>query len=366
MTNSCALCGGEQAELVALSEMNAEFLRERRTEGNLEEALTLARIAWNTFPAIRLDSTSKLLVSELLKSLQSEVAKTLTPIDGLGKSLLALSDKMSQLSDRLPESIRTEFKEANDKVAEQGRQIVDATLKAEDATRTEIRELGDTINELIHKPIQRGTVAEKTLAEVWQEAFVKDHVERVGGAGKPDIIVTPHIGNNGFRLGEPIVIERKAGKQKYSGQHLEQTVDHAKKTGSRWAVLVYDSEENLLDLQRPIYVTFEEGVAVMVTDVASAGWKTARQVIEIFQILFPRVDTPVKIDLQLVQRAVADLQKTNEYIVRLRRHASSAADSCEKIGEEIEGLENCIEAHKQKLRDLISKQTAPVQAAYAP
>ena len=80
------------------------------------------------------------------------------------------------------------------------------------------------LSQLIYKPSVKGSVGEKVLAEIWPRDFQKDLIKMLGGAGREDFLVTPYL-NTGFnRYGDRISVERKSGKQKYTGAHFEKAV----------------------------------------------------------------------------------------------------------------------------------------------
>ena len=68
---------------------------------------------------------------------------------------------------------------------------------------------------------------------------------KVRDAGIENIIVTPYL-NSGFsRHGDRISIERKTGKQKSSGTHFDEAVQHAVARGLSYSIIIYDTEENV-------------------------------------------------------------------------------------------------------------------------
>jgi uncharacterized coiled-coil DUF342 family protein len=125
-----------------------------------------------------------------------------------------LTEKLAELTQKLPDNIKAEFTDTNKELAEKLKAIEDATVKATEPVQKQIRDLTEAINELVNKPTSKGKAGEKILSERWQETFIKDKIELKGGPGQSDLIIVPYLSFNGGVYGEKIVVERKAGKQK--------------------------------------------------------------------------------------------------------------------------------------------------------
>ena len=97
----------------------------------------------------------------------------------------------------------------------------------------------------MHKPNTKGCIGEKIMADLWPQYFEHDDVKLVGNAGNEDLMVIPFLNSGINNYGEKISIERKAGKQAYKGSHFKDAVDHAIDKGASYAMLIYDTEENL-------------------------------------------------------------------------------------------------------------------------
>src|SRR5207253_2857075 len=94
-------------------------------------------------------------------------------------------------------------------------------------------------------PNTKGNVGEKILVNLWPQYFGHDEVKWVSNAGNEDLMVTPYWNSGVNNYGEKISIERKTGKQTYSGTHFKAAVDHAIDKDASYAMLIYDTEENL-------------------------------------------------------------------------------------------------------------------------
>lgn len=218
-----------------------------------------------------------------------------------------------------------------------------------------MKDLAETINLLVNKPSIKGLANEQTLQLGWQETFIKDKIVRKGGAGQADLVVTPYLEFSGSRYGSKIVVERKAGAQKYSGSHLAEAIMHSKAEGSKFCILVYDSPANLLELQKPVYLTMSDGITLAISDVQTGGWRTSRQVIEVIQITLPadNAETASRIDIKRLQEAIQQIAGLNNQIELLRKNNNSAIANCEKTRENISRLEELVFCHQQSLQNLL-------------
>ena len=86
----CIFCeGGERA--INFTESNKEFLSKRIRDGNIDEAITISRIAWDNFPILKESADTKKIVETLLRGVQHTInAQILTPINTSISGLNAL------------------------------------------------------------------------------------------------------------------------------------------------------------------------------------------------------------------------------------------------------------------------------------
>ena len=357
----CPICGSEASNL-NINEDNLRFLEQRFHDNNLDQAITLANIVWNNFPGLRLNADSRTLINGMLKGVQEQVTYALTPLEMITKMVYPLSEKLEELIEKLPEGVKNEFCEINLQLTEKLKLIHEAATSATEPVQRDLKELNDTINQLINKPGSKGLVNEETLKLSWQEIFVKDKTFKKGGPGQPDLVIIPSLQLNGKGFGQKIVVERKAGKQKYCGTHFQETVEHTKAEGSTYGILVYDALANLLEVQRPFYVSMAQSVIIAVTDVESGGWKTAREIFEVFQSVLPNdaSDNASKINIGKLQRTIDDIATINQEIESLRKCNNSALSNCEKARTSINKLEELITSYQEKLRELLCPNTPQI------
>jgi len=300
----------------------------------LDEAIALSSIAWRNFPALRLSSDSKAMIDTLLADFREKVAKTIEPLEMVVKMATPLSIRLEGLIEKLPEDIKKEFTEISKQLTNELRSVQETAKNSTLPIEKDVKGLSDAINLLVNQPSTKGFVNEQTLQFGWQETFIKDKIVRKGGAGQADLVVTPYLEFSGSRYGSKIVVERKAGTQKYSGSHLAEAIMHSKAEGSKFCILVYDSPANLLELQKPVCLTMSDGITLAMSDVQTGGWRTSRQVIGVIQITLPadNADTASRIDIKRLQGAVQQIAGLNNQIELLRKNNNSAISNCARHG----------------------------------
>jgi hypothetical protein len=111
---------------------------------------------------------------------------------------------------------------------------------------------------------------ETLLGYIWPHFYKLDILEKSGGFGGDDFIVTPYLNNSVSRHGVRISIERKTGKQKDTGTHFNEAVRHANARGISYAIIVYDTVDNLPE---KTLIVRENGVLVAVVDIQSGTWQ---------------------------------------------------------------------------------------------
>ncbi|MFL6419531.1 MAG: hypothetical protein ACJ71P_08985 [Nitrososphaeraceae archaeon] len=109
-------------------------------------------------------------------------AQILTPISTGLNALMSTLEKNPQLIQQCSqETIRNLNGQLN--------QIVSIF----DRPTTQIQQIYQMLSQLVYKPSVKGYAGEQILADIWPQYFNKDIVERLGGAGNEDFLVTPYI-----------------------------------------------------------------------------------------------------------------------------------------------------------------------------
>ena len=99
---ACNFCE-DGKRVINFTESNKHFLSKRIRDGNIDEAITISRIAWDNFPILKESADTKKIVETLLRGVQQTInAQILTPIN---TSISGLNALMSTL-EKNPELIQ--------------------------------------------------------------------------------------------------------------------------------------------------------------------------------------------------------------------------------------------------------------------
>jgi hypothetical protein len=212
------------------------------------------------------------------------------------------------------------------------------------------------LSQLIYKPSVKGSVGERILAEIWPRDYEKDHIKMLGGAGREDFLVTPYL-NTGFnRYGDRISVERKSGKQKYTGAHLEEAVRHAIERGATYSIIAYDTQDNI---PQQTMISREKEVLVAVVDIESGTWKIAR---EMFEFLQEEMDSKKKtvneINIQAIQEVATDIGALVKYTSNIKGKTAKLLKQTEKYkletDEDLNEIRTALTNYQNKLMAAVS------------
>lgn|SRR5574341_343394 len=317
----CKHCG-KSIEFDNISPANLQFVGERIKDNTLDHALTLSRIAWTQFPDLKISEQSRTIVEIMMKKVEEKVGNVLAPIQTATSTLVGLSGSINAVAQQLPENVKKQIEEKMTQINQDLKTLQDITSKCTVPVTDQITALRDSLNTLMLKPNAKGQFGENTIADVWQATFAKDEITQLGGPGKPDLMVIPHLGT---RAGEKISIERKFG-QNYSKAHVNEALRHAHDYSAKYAMVLYDNPEKLPDPIGLLSIDTDEGVMTIVTDVQQ-GWKIGRYIISGYQ-LTAKPDVSLQgVDLKELQAIVREMNDYQEKIDTLRKkHAKSSKD----------------------------------------
>jgi hypothetical protein len=339
----CNFCEGGQ-RTVKLTESNRLFISKRITEGNIDDAITISRIAWDNFLILKESADTKKIAEILLKGIQQTInTQILTPISA---SISGLNMLMSTL-EKNPELIRKCSDETVRNLSTQLNQIVSSI----NSPNTQIMQIQQMLSQLVYKPSVKGSAGEIVLAEMWPQYFNKDLIERLGGAGREDFLVTPYLNNGISGYGDRISIERKSGKQVYTGAHFKEAIQHSVEKGATYSIIVYDTQENLP--QKTMFAR-EKGVLVAVVDIQSSTWKMAR---EIFEVLQKEITSKRKsvneINTRIIQEVAMDIGLLVKHTSDIRGKTAKIQTLTEKIEEDLDEIKAAVGNYQNKLKTAV-------------
>jgi hypothetical protein len=344
--NTCYFCNNSTNDIY-LTESNRHFLLERIKEQNIDEAITISRIAWDNFPLLKESADTKKIVETVLRGVQQTISDQIfTPITASINALNALSATLQNNPKQIQESSKQTIQSLNESI----KQVVFAINNGPSA---QIRQIQDMISQLLYKPNIRGSVGETVLADIWPQYYRFDFVERLGGSGREDYIVTPYLNSGVSRHGDRISIERKTGKQKYSGTHFDDAVKHAVARGLTYCIIVYDTEENVPE---KTVIAREDGVLVAVTDLQSGTWQMARDMFEVLQKelgLMKKDVNDVKINTKVIQEVSNDITALIKFTSNVKLNNTKILNLTKKIDQDTNEITEALNLYKNKLRSAI-------------
>jgi hypothetical protein len=342
----CYFCNKSTNE-IHLTESNKHFLLERVKEQNVDEAITISRIAWDNFPILKESADTKKIVESVLKGVQQTISNQIfTPITASINALNALTAILQNNPKQIQESSKQTIQSLNESI----KQIV---FTISNGPSAQIRQIQEMMSQLLYKPNIIGSVGEAVLADIWPQFYRFDFVERLGGSGREDYIVTPFLNSGVSHHGDRISIERKTGKQKYTGAHFDEAVQHAVARGLSYSIIVYDTEENVPE---KTVIAKENGVLVAVTDLQSGTWQMARDMFEVLQKelgLKKKDVNEVKINMKLIQEVSDDITALIKFTSNVKLNNTKILNLTKKIDQDTNEVTEALNLYKNKLRSAI-------------
>jgi hypothetical protein len=209
------------------------------------------------------------------------------------------------------------------------------------------------LSQLFYKPSVKGSVGEKILADMWPQYFNKDIIDMLGGAGREDFLVTPYLNNGISGYGERISIERKSGRQAYTGAHFKEAIRHSIEKGATYTIIVYDTQENLP--QKTMFAR-EKGVLVAVVDIQSGTWKMAREIFEVLQKeITSKRKTVNEINVKTIQEVATDIGVLVKHTSDIRGKTAKIQTLTEKIDEDLDEIKEAVSGYQAKLKAAVEK-----------
>jgi hypothetical protein len=330
-----------------LTESNRHFLLQRIKEHNLDEAITLSKVAWENFPLLRESADTKKVVETVLEGIQQNINNQIfTPLNARINALNSLTATLQNNPKQIQESSKQTIQSLNESI----NQII---FTINNGPTVQIRQIQEMISQLVYKPNIKGSVGESVLADIWPQFYRFDFVERLGGSGREDFIVTPYLNSGVSRHGDRISIERKSGKQKYSGTHFDEAVKHAVARGLSYSIIVYDTEENVPE---KTVIERENGVLIAVTDLHSGTWQMARDMFEVLQkelALMKKDVNEVKINVKLIQEVSNDITTLIKFTSNVKLNNTKILNLTKKIDQDTTEITEALNLYRNKLRSAI-------------
>jgi hypothetical protein len=175
----------------------------------------------------------------------------------------------------------------------------------------------------------------------------------LGGAGREDFLATSYLNNGISGYGDTISIERKSGKQTYTGAHFKETIQHAIEKGATYALIVYDTQDNL---PQKTMIARDKGVLVAAVDIQSGTWKMAREIFEVLQKETTSKRTTVnEINIKAIQEVATDIGVLLKYTSDIRGRTTKIQKETQKIEEDLDEIKIAVVNHQNKLKAAVAE-----------
>jgi hypothetical protein len=352
----CMMCRGGQ-RVIALSELNALFLEKRIAEDSVNAALDISRIAWDHFPRLTESADARRTAEFLMEGLQEKInLQVLMPISNTTAAMSAMIDRLENLIDSNPALIEQGFNKALDGFKTE----INIVKSAIHEPGARISELSQMVSQLVYKPTVKGAAGEAVLTDLWIEYFSRDQVLKYGGAGREDILVTPYLDEGTPYFGERIVVERKTGKQKYNGLHREEAIRHAKEKGASFAMLIYDNQENLPQVIRPVSISRQQGILLIVADLQSGTWKMMRETIDVIQRIIGQSKKGIEeINIDSIQEVITELGTMVKLAEQIKGTNSKIRTCADDVEQSVVTIKALVKSYQVKLQTAIIGISSP-------
>ena len=245
VAEKCPICD-KLSNRYSIDGANLDFLRACAKQGNINEVISLSRIAWTSFPEIGRNINSQFLIdgisSNMLKALQAQINETLKPA-------VLLAEKFPELVYKLPMEIDKNISDRIGTFYSQLAKEFKETLSNMGFPEPEQMKILSyllpvavpLLQELLMRqkvPSEKGKAGELGLLDELKDYFPEDDYEHIGGPGDIDIVATPTYGD--FSLTQKILIESKKNDSGWSSASVDNVRKHMQARSSQFAILVVE------------------------------------------------------------------------------------------------------------------------------
>jgi flagellin-like hook-associated protein FlgL len=165
--------------------------------------------------------------------------------------------------------------------------------------------------------------------------------------------VTPYLNNGISGYGDRISIERKSGKQVYTGAHFKEAIQHSIEKGATYSIIVYDTHENLP--QKTMFAR-ERGVLVAVVDIQSGTWKMAREIFEVLQKeITSKKKTVNEVNTRIIQEVATDIGLLVKYTSDIKGKTAKIQTLTEKIDDDLDHIRSAVGSYQNKLKTAVAE-----------
>jgi len=360
----CPVCGGFPSRYL-VNDANLEFLKACANKGQVDEAISVARIVWSRFPELRLNADSKVIIEgisdNMLKALQVQINETLEPAKMFAEKLPELVYKLpievdKNVGEKIDE-IRTlltkEFKETLGNMGfpePEQMKLLSQLLPA-------VLPLLQELLTLQKVPSEKGKFGELELLKELRDFFPEDDYKHIGGPGDTDIIATPIYG--GFQLSQRVLIESKKNNSGWSRDFINEVRRHMQAHSNRFAILAVEVMPK--GAKGFLIEHFNEG-AILVTsrkDVCIAYGALRSVFIATYPFEVNVGDLQKLLEEKRIEEAIKDALHYQEYLKRIKTKSASIMLNAKSIVEISDDLNThlriCLTELQKRIRNAVEE-----------
>lgn len=363
-TERCPVCGGFPSRYL-INNANLDFLKDCADKGQVNEAISVARIVWSRFPELRLNADSKMIIegvsANMLKALQVQINETLEPAKMFAEKLPELVYKLPMEMDKnigeKIEEIRTlltkEFKETLGNMGfpePEQLKLLSQLLPA-------VLPLLQDLLTLQKVPSEKGKIGELELLKELRDFFPEDDYKHIGGPGNTDIIATPVYG--GFQLSQRVLIESKKNNSGWSRDFINEVRRHLQTHSNRFAILAVEVMPK--GARGFLIEHFNEG-AILVTsrkDVCIAYGALRSVFIATYPFEVDVGDLRKLFEEKRIEEAIKDALQYQEYLKRIKTKSATIMLNAKSIVEISDDLNThlriCLSELQKRIRSAVEE-----------
>jgi hypothetical protein len=344
----CPICGNK-SQTFSVSSENLRFLTSLTRKDETNTFISLASIVWKSIPNT---AKSKTIIDELSKSVientQEQLNKILEPMRFFIEEFPKLIEKMPE---NLRNDVKREFDETQVKFESQFKMLssnIKEILKEmgfpEPGQLKLLAELVPSmlplLNELTRShrvPAEKGKQGELELIDQLREYYPEDECESIGGPGDVDIVAAPRF--NSTDLGHKILIESKKNGSGWNRSFIQQTRNHMKLRGERFAILAVDNMPK--GANGFLFEQCPEGVVVIVDrEYFRVAYGSLRaSIIALQPFCNKEVDFSRLFADQKISEAVKEAYDYCEWVKKIREKARRIEANADGIDQDIDALD---------------------------
>lgn len=119
-------------------------------------------------------------------------------------------------------------------------------------------------------------------------------------------------------------------------------------------MLVYDSQDNLPQVVRPVSITREQGILVIVSDIQSGSWKMMRETIEIIQrVMHVSSKDASAINVDAIQEVVTELGNMVKLVEQIKGSNAKIRSCSDEVEQNIVTIKALVKGYQDKLQAAI-------------